>query len=95
MTETYLVHAAGPRPNADHQSSVHGRPGMGDTTSWMHNLGSGLTALLAGLADGFRAYRCWQMLATTSDVELARMGIDRRDLPRQAMFGHVPGQVRR
>ena len=38
-----------------------------------------------GLVSGIRAYRIYETLADKSDAELARMGIERSDLPRIAM----------
>ena len=46
-----------------------------------------VVALLLGLAEGWRAYQRWQALDSMSDRQLRRMGIDRRDTARCAMFG--------
>ena len=95
MTETYLVPAAGGRPAADHGRSGHYGPGTHHLASREHRLRGGLLAIMAGMADGFGAYRRWQSLALMNDADLARLGLDRRDIARHAMFGAVEEPTRR
>ena len=49
--------------------------------------GGTLGLLLAGIADGFRAWKRYRRLRGRSDGELARMGLHRRDLLRHAVLG--------
>ncbi len=87
MTETNLVHTPGVRPAADRNIDFHDGLGTHRVTSRVRKLGGELLTFLGGMADGFRAYRRWQSLVLMSDADLARMGLDRRNIARHAMFG--------
>ena len=49
---------------------------------------------LRGLADGWEAFRRWQVLDAMSDRQLNQMGLDRRDIARAAAFGTDVVQAR-
>ena len=53
-------------------------------SAWQAILG-----MLSGIAEGWRAYQRWQDLESLSDGHLRRIGIDRRDTARYAVFGHT------
>jgi hypothetical protein len=53
----------------------------------LRRLADALRELGFGVAEGFAAARRFENLLTTSDAELARLGITRHDLPGHALFG--------
>jgi uncharacterized protein YjiS (DUF1127 family) len=49
---------------------------------------------LAGLSEGWTAYRRWAALNTLSDTQLARMGLSRGDVARYAILGEASARQR-
>ncbi len=94
MTETHLVHTPGAQPAMDSKINLHDSFSTQQMTAPLRRLGGALVTFLAGMADGFRAYRRWQRLVLMSDADLARMGLDRRGIAQHAMFGRPEGPDR-
>ncbi|WP_207484472.1 hypothetical protein [Arenibaculum pallidiluteum] len=57
------------------------------------SLGGTVLAGLAAIIEGLAAYRRWTSLNALSDAELARRGLDRRDIARHAILGPIGGQA--
>jgi hypothetical protein len=58
-------------------------PAIDGWRRWAH----GSRQVLVGIAEGFAAAQRYKRLAAMSDVELARRGLTRQDLPWVAAFG--------
>jgi hypothetical protein len=56
------------------------RPGL------FEHLKDSLVTFLAGMNDGFRAYKRYRALEASSDTQLRRLGITRSEAARYAMF---------
>lgn len=75
------------RPAAQRRRIANGRPGLRRVAAWAGKQASDAGAVLRGIADGIQAYRRWRDLNMMGDGELARLGIERREIVRHAMLG--------
>lgn len=78
-------------PAAHRGHTPHGRPGLRRVAAWVGKQARDAGAVLHGIADGVRAYRRWRDLNMMSNGDLARLGVDRRDIVRLAMLGPCAG----
>lgn len=87
MLETGMVHGTGGQLAMGHGRGTPGPTGLRHLAAWVRSLGAGILGFIGSIAHGLKAYRRCQMLEMMSDAELARIGIDRRDIMRHVMLG--------